>query len=27
VVEGAKKGCPVSNALAGVKIEVQAQLV
>lgn len=25
-VEGAKKGCPVSNALAGVKIEVQAQL-
>ena len=27
VLEGAKKGCPVSNALAGVKIEVQAQLV
>jgi osmotically inducible protein OsmC len=26
VLEGAKKGCPVSNALAGVKIEVQAQL-
>ena len=26
-LEGAKKGCPVSNALAGVKIEVQAQLV
>jgi osmotically inducible protein OsmC len=27
VLEGAKKGCPVSNALAGVKIEVNAQLV
>lgn len=26
VLEGAKKGCPVSNALAGVKIDVQAQL-
>jgi osmotically inducible protein OsmC len=27
VLEGAKKACPVSNALAGVKIEVNAQLV